>query len=183
MFNIETFDDESEYRPVLCNHSNYTLYSKDNYQQINTTKKKGKKLASFRRKLKLKWSSVFGAISDILCPLGHLVAVPPRAVRVRRLHLRVQLTTAGEVVDGLEGEGGLVPGEVQRQIHYRRTGNLQNMRECFTAFTFHGRRSRTVHQEAEIFPHEKKGEFSEPLGIVLHHAPAAHTLVMFMSSM
>lgn len=57
-----------------------------------------------------------------LGPLGHLIAVPARAVGIRLLHLRVELTAVGEVVHGLEGEGGLVPGEVQREIHYEEQG-------------------------------------------------------------
>lgn len=52
-----------------------------------------------------------------LGPLCHLIAVPTRAVGIWLLHLRVELTTVGEVVNRLEGEGGLVSGEVQRKIH------------------------------------------------------------------
>lgn len=52
-----------------------------------------------------------------LGPLGHLVAVPAGAVGVRLLHLGVELAAVGEVVHRLEGEGGLVPWEVKRQIH------------------------------------------------------------------
>lgn len=56
----------------------------------------------------------------LLCPLGHLIAVPAWAVGIRLLHLRIELTAVGEVVNRLEGEGGLVPGEVQGEIHYER---------------------------------------------------------------
>lgn len=59
----------------------------------------------------------------LLCPLGHLVAIPARAVGIRLLHLRVKLTAVGEVVHRLEGEGGLVPGEVQWEIHYEEQRN------------------------------------------------------------
>lgn len=52
-----------------------------------------------------------------LGPLGHLVAVPAGAVGVRLLHLGVELAAVGEVVHRLEGEGGLIPWEVQRQVH------------------------------------------------------------------
>lgn len=52
-----------------------------------------------------------------LGPLCHLIAVPARAVGIRLLHLRIELAAVGEVVHRLEGEGGLVPGEVQREIH------------------------------------------------------------------
>lgn len=52
-----------------------------------------------------------------LGPLRHLVAVPARTVGIRLLHLRVELPTVSEVVDGLEGEGGLVPGEVEWKVH------------------------------------------------------------------
>lgn len=55
----------------------------------------------------------------ILCPFGHLIAVPAWAVGIRHLHLRIELTAVGEVVHRLEGESGLIPGEVQREIHYK----------------------------------------------------------------
>lgn len=57
------------------------------------------------------------ALEVRLGPLGHLVSVPPGAVWIRLLDLRIYLPTAREVVYRLEGEGGLVPGEVQWQIH------------------------------------------------------------------
>lgn len=56
--------------------------------------------------------------TDLLGSLGHLVAVPARTVRVRLLHLRVELPAAAEVVDGLKGQSGLVSWEIQRQVHY-----------------------------------------------------------------
>lgn len=78
-----------------------------------------------------------------LCPLCHLITVPAGAVGIRLLNLGVELATVGEVVHRLESEGGLVPGEVQREIH--------------------------VHKEAEVFPHEKKSELCESFGVILHH--------------
>lgn len=57
----------------------------------------------------------------LLSSFGHLVAVPAWTVRVRFLHLRVELPTAGEVIDRLKREGGLISREVQRQVHYRKT--------------------------------------------------------------
>lgn len=57
------------------------------------------------------------ALEVRLGPLCHLIAVPARTVGIRLLHLRIELTAVGEVVHGLKGEGGLVPGEVQREIH------------------------------------------------------------------
>lgn len=61
-------------------------------------------------------------LTVLLGSLGHLVAVPAGAVRVGLLHLRVQLPTVGEVVHRLECQGGLVPWEVQRKVHWRRRG-------------------------------------------------------------
>lgn len=75
--------------------------------------------------------------------LGHLVAVPAGAVRVGLLHLRVQLPTVGEVVHRLESQSGLVPREVQREVH--------------------------MDKETEVFPHEEKSELGESFCIVLHH--------------
>lgn len=63
----------------------------------------------------------------LLCPLSHLIAVPAWAVRIRLLHLRIELATVGEVVNRLEGEGGLVPGEVQREIHYEEQNTTRDM--------------------------------------------------------
>lgn len=59
----------------------------------------------------------------LLGSFGHLVAVPAWAVGVRLLHLRVELPTAGEVIDRLKREGGLISREVQRQVHYRKTSS------------------------------------------------------------
>lgn len=66
-----------------------------------------------------------------LGPLCHFIAVPARTVGIRLLHLRVELPTVGEVVHRLEGEGGLVPGEVQWKVHYEgQTGREGQRRLC-----------------------------------------------------
>lgn len=57
----------------------------------------------------------------LLGSFGHLVAVPAWTVGVRFLHLRVELPTAGEVINRLKREGGLISREVQRQVHYKKT--------------------------------------------------------------
>lgn len=40
--------------------------------------------------------------SDLLCSLGHFIAIPAGAVRVILLGLGIQLATVSEVVDGLK---------------------------------------------------------------------------------
>lgn len=72
-----------------------------------------------------------------LGPLCHLIAVPARTVGIRLLHLRVELPTVSEVVDRLEGEGGLVPGEVQWKVHYEgQTGDAETVKDADGAVYF-----------------------------------------------
>lgn len=60
---------------------------------------------------------IYIIISDSLGSFGHFIAVPPWAVGVGFLHLGVELATVGEVVNGLEGQGGLVSRKIKRQVH------------------------------------------------------------------
>lgn len=39
----------------------------------------------------------------------------------------------------------------------------------------------TVHEEAEVLPHEEKSELGKALGVVLHHTPGTHTCVSVTS--
>lgn len=77
----------------------------------------------FLREKTIRCSLLRGFIIQLflLGSFGHLVAVPAWTVGVRLLHLRVELPTAGEVIDRLKREGGLISREVQRQVHYRKT--------------------------------------------------------------
>lgn len=112
-----------------------------------------------------------------LGPLCHFIAVPARTVGIRLLHLRVELPTVSKVVDRLEGEGGLVPGEVQWEVHYE--GQMGRCREgqiVYVAVHFRFLAFLTVHKEAKVLPHEEKSEFRKPLCIVLHHAPGTNGL-------
>lgn len=81
------------------------------------------------------------------------------------------------MVDRLEGEGGLVSGEVQWKVHcegHTGRGREGQRRLCGGGFS-HFFSFPTVHEEAKVLPHEEKSEFGKPLCIVLHHAPGTET--------
>lgn len=72
-----------------------------------------------------------------LRPLGHFISVPARTVGIWLLNLRIELPAVSEVVHGLEGEGGLVPGEVQWKVHYGgQTGRCREGQRCLYTIIF-----------------------------------------------